>query len=74
MKTWIVVGTLVAAAWLLGQTAPHAPPDLLNDRTNASLLGSLIFALPIIGLVLALRSFGRWHRGFHDKVRNKGLW
>ena len=74
MKIVGVIVALVAASYLLALFAPYAPPVIVEDTTASMSLGALIFALPIIGLCLALRSFGRWHRGFHGRIREKGLW
>ena len=73
MKVLIVIGALVVAFQLLGHFAPYAPPEIASDSTKASLLSSLIFALPVIGLVMALVSFGRWRRGFHQRMRTRGF-
>lgn len=72
MKLVAVIACTVLASYLLAQLMPHAPPDLLQNEGAVKLMGAVIFALPIIGLVMAVRQFSRWHRGWHAKMSERG--
>ncbi len=74
MRVLLVLAAILLAPSLIGPfIGPGIPPPVQSDAGQyVGLFGGAFVLLPLLGVVLVLRTFRKWTRGSHGRMRQDG--
>jgi hypothetical protein len=67
MKKLLFIAALIPIAAFVFTRAPPAMNEFFST------IFSLIMCLPVFGIFYAFFKFGKWHRGFHGRMKQNGI-